>query len=194
MNDHGHAQAVSPPHVRKTHSAAHVLGSSPKKGPMPKCESAKIKYAIGLFTRNDSVNHALAEMRANDWPAHHIKVIASHEALKRARSSWRRNGGEINVCHWIECRGGEGSCPWHFKLVDPPEAVDPQRINPLPGFNNWAPKRQVRQLHDHLRAGGEVLVVRSSTQPEERTTWTTLLKHADSGVQTHEVSLRQLRA
>jgi len=48
--------------------------------------------------------------------------------------------------------------------------------------------RQAQCLQDHLRGGGDVLVVRVESDAQQRAVCTALLEHATKGVQTHEIS------
>jgi hypothetical protein len=162
-------------------------GSETMQGP------SKVKFAIGLFAEAKEVGQALAELQTRQWPMHQVKVIATQDSLEQTREFWRLSGGEPGVCSWIVCRAAQGECPWQFDLVGSRTDSSLKRINPLPGFSHWVPDRQARQLDEHLRAGGELLVIRSSSVTDERDAWATLLRHARRGFQTHEVSFKHLR-
>lgn len=66
---------------------------------------------------------------------------------------------------------------------DPKCAIDPELVA---GFPNWVSNRQARQLEDQLELGGSLLFVRVSDAGEQTEVGRTLLRHAHSGVQTHD--------
>ena len=143
----------------------------------------KVQFALGLFIRVSDLEDAVKELCAAGLPLRQIKVIAPPEE-SGPEPSWASCASGFGLDTWI-VSGAGGPCPWDFTPVGHPEGA---KRDVMPGFHLWALERHARQLDRHLRGGGGIAVVQVTTEAEERAAYSSLLRHATAGVQTHQVS------
>lgn len=147
----------------------------------------KVQFALGLFVRVRDLERAVIELEAAGLPLHQVKVVAPPEKPD-LDYSWSSCASGLGLDTWIVSEAS-GPCPWNFDMVHracTSEATAKRDV--MPDFHLWALERHARQLDQHLRSGGGIAVVQVKTEAEERAAYSTLLRHATAGVQTHEVS------
>jgi hypothetical protein len=146
----------------------------------------KIRYVIGLFSSPRDLECALAALCEADVPSPQIHVIVPGDENGQT-APWKLNGVSGTFDTWIATESG-GAPSWQLVAVDAQRAATQSEDGPMADFHSWGLDRYARQLDRHLRTGGGILIVQSKTDAEERMACTTLLRHADAGVQMHEIS------
>ena len=153
----------------------------------------KVCYALGLFVRVSDLEGAVKEFGAAGLPLDQVKLIAPPEQSGSDRHAWSDCGLTLGVDTWVVSAAASGACPWNFAAVrlerTPAEGMSgTSKRDVMPDFHIWALERHAQQLDRHLRGGGAIAVVEVKTDSEERAAYSTLLRHATAGVQTHEIS------
>lgn len=146
----------------------------------------KIRYVLGLFRSPRDLDCALAALGEGDVPSRQMHVIVPGDG-NGLTSPWKLNGISRTFDTWIATESG-GAPSWQLVAADAQRVSTQSEDGLMADFHSWGLDRYARQLDRHLRAGGGILVVQSRTDAEERLACTTLLRHADAGVQMHEIS------
>lgn len=152
----------------------------------------KARFAIGLFYRVPDLERAVRELEAADLPLHRMMVMAPHEEVQADTLTWRACAADLD----IEILTVAGASD--LRASDPASAKRSRTVTAADGkcaalrdFRLWTLERHARQLDRHLQEGGAIIVVEFTTESEERAAYSTLLRHATAGVQTHEISRHQ---
>jgi hypothetical protein len=154
----------------------------------------KVRLVVGLFGTADGLGSGLAELRARGLKPDRINLVAQADALQGALGSLAQNEAERGFGSWIVCRPVDGADHWTVAaahLGEAASATAEHDARALLELQQWALRRQAKQVRRHLQEGGALVLVEPDDDAEERAACTALLRHACGGVQTHEITRSQ---
>lgn len=151
--------------------------------------TSKVRLVVGLFGTAEELTSGLVELRAQGLRPAQVNLVAQADALQGALRERSADEETLGFARWIVCCPVNGGVAWEFAAAGKGVPTAAERdAQALLGIHLWALRRQTQQLHRHLQEGGALLMVEPDTDAEERAACTALLRHASSGVQTHEIT------
>ena len=152
----------------------------------------QLRFALGMFAEGSVLAAAAQSLAARSVAACRIEVVASQRTLAEVAGSLSHQGGTAGPAgRLIASRAADGPFPWTFDLVAVPASGCSEAgegcAAPALDLHRWLIGRQAAQIDATLRAGGGLLLVEVRDDAHQQLVCSTLLRHAATGVQTHDI-------
>jgi len=164
-------------------------------------KSTKIRLAIGLFSGVNELAAVIEALLQTGIGQDRLRVVVTVAREGGAVAGPLAGGSEASppgVGAWRvlvpaapRARAGDGtrlrSSPTRARRGDAEGNRGPTEPDFVLAFRRWSLDRQVRRLQTHLENGGAAVFIRVLDDAEQMSVCATLLDHASTSVETHEV-------
>lgn len=154
-------------------------------------QGERLRLAIGIFAQPKILVAAMSSLADQGVPACRIEVLANEQILGQVTSAASSGTTAGSMSRLVAKRPGGAAQPWIFQSIADAAARCGEAVGvcspPAADLYHRLVKRQAEQIDRALRTGGGVLLVEVSDDRQQQEVCSTLLRHAATGVQTHDI-------